>query len=295
MMKEGITMIKLVVSDMDGTLINRSKLSNKNLEAIHKLHRNNVEFAIASGRDYQGVYSIIHDHNLQCEAILGNGAEYVDRDGNLLISCYMNKSIIKDVIAAIEPSHLPYMIFTNRGFYSGCDPEYVKNQFMERGIRRFHDSPDDFKPGGRLGNAPCTKLVKIDDFDAFLKEDLEIIKVEVFSLDNTIIPSIKEKLKDIPHISYLSSFDDNVEITDEFAQKGLILERVAKMKGLAHDQIAVIGDGMNDITMFQHFNYSFATNNGEKEIKRLAYQVVADCKDDGFSEAIETILAINHK
>ena len=286
-------MIKLVVSDMDGTLIHRSKLSERNLEAIHKLHQNQIEFAIASGRDYNGVYSIIHDHDLQCEAILGNGAEYVNQDGELLISCYMDKSIIKKVIATIEPFHLPYMIFTNRGFYTGCDPEFVKNQFIERGIRRFHDSPDDFKPGGRLGNAPCTKLIKIDDFDTFLNEDLEIIKVEVFSLDNTIIPSVKEKLKDISHISYLSSFDDNVEITNEFAQKGLILKQVAKMKHLKNDEIAVVGDGMNDITMFQHFKYSFATNNGEDEIKQLAYQIVADCKDDGFSEAIDTILHMN--
>ena len=58
-------MIKLVVSDMDGTLLNKqSKITEGNLKAIHILQEKGIEFAIASGRDYRGVYSIIHDYNL---------------------------------------------------------------------------------------------------------------------------------------------------------------------------------------------------------------------------------------
>ena len=50
-------MIKMVVSDMDGTLLNtKGQISEKNIEAIHHLMENQIEFVIASGRDYQGVY-----------------------------------------------------------------------------------------------------------------------------------------------------------------------------------------------------------------------------------------------
>ena len=72
-------MIKLVVSDMDGTLLGKSKgVSIPNRNAIQRLSEHNIEFAIASGRDYNGVYQIIHELGIECEAILGNGAQYVD-------------------------------------------------------------------------------------------------------------------------------------------------------------------------------------------------------------------------
>ena len=52
-------MVKMVVSDMDGTLLSRKTgISPGNLEAIHELEEKGIEFVIASGRDYRGVYSI---------------------------------------------------------------------------------------------------------------------------------------------------------------------------------------------------------------------------------------------
>ena len=79
-------MIKMVVSDMDGTLLNKkAEISPGNLDAIRRLEEQQIEFVIASGRDYQGVYSVLGRYDLRCEAILGNGSEYVDRQGKVLI------------------------------------------------------------------------------------------------------------------------------------------------------------------------------------------------------------------
>ena len=62
-------MIKLVVSDMDGTLLNRKGgISRGNVEAIKELEKNNIEFAIASGRDFKSVYSIMNQYDIACEA-----------------------------------------------------------------------------------------------------------------------------------------------------------------------------------------------------------------------------------
>lgn len=283
-------MIKLVVTDMDGTLLDRNaNISKKNYDAIKRLEENNIEFAIASGRDYQGVYSIVHSLNIECEAILGNGAQYVDRNGNLLMSCYMNKGFIKDIVKIFEDAHIPYMIFTNHGFYTGQDPKWVRDTFVERGYRRFNTPYHMYDKGGKNEKAPCNQLVKIDNYDEFLTRDIEIIKVEAFSLDSSEIAPTKELLKNIPTISYLSSFDDNVEVTDQFAQKGLILEKVIELKGLTKQEVIVLGDGMNDISLFECFPYSYAPSNAEEEIKALAYKVVADCEEDGFAQAIDSI------
>lgn len=283
-------MIKLVVTDMDGTLLSKKEgLTKGNLEAINKLKENNIEFAIASGRDYFGVYNVMQQYGVDCEAIVGNGAQYCLHDGTVLMSAYMNKSVVKDVVEIFAARNIPYMIFTAQGFYTGYEPSYVRGQFIERNKRKFGATEEEFI-SGKSANAPCNFLKKVNDFDEFLSSDIDIIKVEAFSVDASLIPPTKEILKDIPTIAYLSSFDDNVEVTDEKAQKGLILEKVIEIKGLTKEEVIVLGDGMNDITLFECFPYSYAPSNAEETIKNLAYKVVCDCEDDGFKEAIEDML-----
>ena len=95
--------MKLVVSDMDGTLINhQSGISPANLKAIQQLQENGIEFAIASGRDFYGVRSILDQYDIRCHAILGNGAQYCDEDGQVIMSCYLNKSVFADIIQIFE-------------------------------------------------------------------------------------------------------------------------------------------------------------------------------------------------
>lgn len=284
-------MIKLVVSDMDGTLLDANEgISKGNKQAIEKLQNKNIEFAIASGRNWDGVYSIMHSYGIKCEAILGNGAQYVDKDGKILMSCYMNKKVLKDVVKIFHTRNIPYLIFTNKGFYTIQECDYVRDQYIERTTKKFHTNKEDYKPGGSKVGHPCMKLKKINDLDAFIGSNIEIIKVEAFSIDASVIPPCKELLKDIPTISYLSSFEDNVEVTDYNAQKGLILEKVIKLKGLTKEEVMVLGDGMNDLSLFTCFPYSFAPGNSDDKIKELAYKVVSDCDDDGFKEAIDMMV-----
>ena len=284
-------MIKLVVSDMDGTLLNKqSKITEGNLNAIHMLQEKGIEFAIASGRDYRGVYSIIHDYNLHCEAILGNGAQYVDEDGNVVMNCYMDKSVVERVTNIFVRENIPVMIFTTDGFYTPYDPTYVRNAFVERNIKRFDETADEYDEGGRFASSPCNHLIHFESYEDLLNQDIEIIKVEAFCMDDTQSQICHQQLKDIPQISYLSSFDDNCEVCDKNAQKGLILEKVIALKGLQKEEVAVLGDGMNDLTLFECFPYSFTMGNGEQAIKDLAYRIVNDCEDDGFLDAVENYI-----
>ena len=283
-------MIKLVVSDMDGTLLDHhSQISDKNVEAIRKLEKNNIEFAIASGRDFQGVHSILDNYEVTCEAILGNGAQYCDKYGHILMSCYLNKSVYSDIVKIYEKAHIPYMVFTTTGFFTGQDTQWVRDQFIERTVRKFDYQYEEYIENGKYASSPCNHLQHYESIDEFLKMDLEIIKVEAFSLNKDDIVLAKEQLKDIPTISYLSSFDDNVEVTDEKAQKGYILENVIQLKNIKKEEVVVLGDGMNDITLFQCFPYSYAPRNAEKEIQALAYRIVSHCDQDGFAEAVESI------
>ena len=182
------------------------------------------------------------------------------------------------------------MIFTTDGFYTPYDPTYVRNAFVERNIKRFDETADEYDEGGRFASSPCNHLIHFESYEDLLNQDIEIIKVEAFCMDDTQSQICHQQLKDIPQISYLSSFDDNCEVCDKNAQKGLILEKVIALKGLQKEEVAVLGDGMNDLTLFERFPYSFTMENGEQAIKDLAYRIVNDCEDDGFLDAVENYI-----
>lgn len=287
-------MVKMVVSDMDGTLLNRgSEISPKNLEAIRKLEEHHIEFVIASGRDYQGAYQILDKYQVQCEAILGNGSEYVDRQGKLIMSCYMDKTVIKEVVKIFTDAGIPYMIFTTKGFFTGQEPSEVRDAFIRRSERLFGRPREEFEKNGRYKSLPCNQLQKIEDFDEFLSRDLEIIKVEAFYPDIPEIGKAKDALKEVQGISYLSSYEDNVEVTDQEAQKGYILEKVIRLKGISKEEVMVMGDGMNDYSLFERFSDSYAPANAQEAIKKMAGEIVSACDEDGFAQAVVRVLEKN--
>ncbi len=285
-------MVRMVVTDLDGTLFDYSShISDENLKAIRRIQDNGLTFAIASGRSYELAFKPLWENGINCEAILGNGSQYVDINGDIIFSCYMKRDAFLGVTDCFDSSPLYYMIYTNDGFYTGQDPETVRDAFITRGQKRFARKREEFDPGGKYYYMPCNHLKKVDDFSAFADREPEIIKVEAFSIDPGPVEPVREKLKDIPGIAYLSSFDDNIEVTDENAQKGLILEKVAAMKGLLRDEVMVLGDGMNDISLFTHFpDNAYAPANADARIRSIATKVVSSNMENGFAEAVNEVL-----
>ena len=283
-------MIKLIVSDMDGTLLaHDSSISKGNIEAIRYAQSKGVQFAIATGRDYSSLKGILEAHDLKCFSILGNGAQFCNENGEILSSAYFPKKCFKQVLQIFDELKIHYMIFTANGFYSTAEPNVVRDAFIDRCVVQFKRKREDYLDDGCNQDMACMKLKKIGDLDDFINSSIDIIKVEAFNNDVSLIEKAKEKLQEIDGIAYLSSFDDN-EVTDKAAQKGLILENVIEELGYSKDEVMVLGDGLNDITLFERFKYSFAPGNANETIKAMAYQVVGACEEDGVSQAIYMML-----
>ena len=284
-------MIKLIVSDMDGTLLaHDSSISKGNIEAIRYAQSKGVQFAIATGRDYSSLKGILEAHDLKCFSLLGNGAQFCNENGEILSSAYFPKKCFKQVLQIFDELKIHYMIFTANGFYSTAEPNVVRDAFIDRCVVQFKRKREDYLDDGCNQDMACMKLKKIGDLDDFINSSIDIIKVEAFNNDVSLIEKAKEKLQEIDGIAYLSSFDDNIEVTDKAAQKGLILENVIEELGYSKDEVMVLGDGLNDITLFERFKYSFAPGNANETIKAMAYQVVGACEEDGVSQAIYMML-----
>jgi len=67
---------------------------------------------VASGRDYYGVRSVLDPLDIKCSAILGNGAQYCNKEGKTIMDCYLDKEMLKEILPVFIENHTPYMIFT---------------------------------------------------------------------------------------------------------------------------------------------------------------------------------------
>lgn len=280
-------MIKWIISDVDGTLLNHEReLPERNFLMIQKAQQQGVKFGIATGRDISAIAFMKEHHGVDVDvAVLGNGAQAVNRKGEILAEYYLDSQAFLKVINVLNEAKLPFMIYTKTGVYA-FDIDWVRDSFIARSMAKHGTKLSDYDAGGSLSHVACMRLKPISDVINFSQVE-DIIKVESFSLDVEHITETKEILSTIPSISCLSSFADNIEITDTFAQKGIVLEKILPQLNATKEEVVVIGDALNDVTMFEHFPLSFAPENAMPIIKEKAFKVVSSNTNGAVADVIE--------
>lgn len=126
-------MIKLIASDMDGTLLNNNHdIDVETVEAIRKAEEAGIIFAISTGREYDSVKGLLDKHNIRCQCILSNGAEYRDEDGNILEVININEKYAKQIIQILDENKLPARIFTDKGVFTTSTREEALQEVVFR-------------------------------------------------------------------------------------------------------------------------------------------------------------------
>lgn len=277
-------MIKLIASDLDGTLLDKpNRISKENLNAIEYAYQKGAKFCFATGRDLNSISEIAKSLAHAPVLILGNGAEVLDEDRNMLFQDFFKNEHLKEVCGIMDKHEVDYMIFTTDGFYTTKDPKIVREKFVERitAIKGeeygyiFATSKD----------KPCNNLVQIEDMDKFVVEK-HVLKVEGFHINEDPIENVKKELEKFTDLSHLSTGKNNVEVTNLTATKGIALKKYCEMYHIHEDEVMVIGDSHNDLSMFDHFKYSYAPSNSTKEVLDKAYKVVCSCDKHAVAEAI---------
>lgn len=280
-------MIKVIASDMDGTLLNsQHEISEGNRIAIKKAIDNGVKFVIATGRAYDSVHELAIKNGLDCEFVLMNGAEYRDSEGKLIEKIDLDKTKTKDIVSIMHKHGLSDKIFTNDGMYTTCNAEEAirgmafQLQVMDPKLS-FEDA---------LKEAACfngmDNIKYINDIDEFLSRDIEIRKIFGFHTDIEALDKTKEEVEALGDLAILSSFATNIEVTDIKAQKGFILGKVVDEMGISRDDVMVLGDSFNDYSLFTEFKNCFAMENAMEHIKKIATYITDTNDNDGVAKAI---------
>lgn len=284
-------MIKLIASDMDGTLLNDNhEIDKDTAEAIKKAEESGIIFVISTGREYENVKYILDKRDIKCQCILSNGAEYRDENGNILDVININENSAKEIIQIFKDNNISARMFTDKGIFTTSTREKALEELTFRTLtfNKNLTKEEAKKIAEKENFFTCLKYV--EDVEKFFKDGIEIRKFVAFHEDIELLNKLKGTIGKIGGLSISSSFNDNIEITDINAQKGIILEKVITKMGIDKKDVVILGDSFNDYSMFEIFEESVAMKNAIPEVKKIAKYITDTNDNQGVAKAIYNIL-----
>ncbi|MFB1052136.1 HAD family hydrolase [Paraliobacillus sp. JSM ZJ581] len=247
-------MIKLFATDLDGTLLqNYSSILEEDKQAMRLLHEHGVDLAIATGRADNEIQEIYRQLALNGHRVSQNGSFVHNSNSQLLVEQTFPNHISQALLHEIEKSEINYLIST-------------AEQILLKEKTPFFKKYEDvfFFP-----------LVEHGAFDTEIGTSIIPSKFMVVG-ETDEISAIQKKLDQRFNgelESYLS--DPNcVDIVPKGINKGDALSHLLETIDIKPEEIAVIGDSFNDISMFQMTPHSYVISTAHPEVKQHAAHVV---------------------
>ncbi len=268
-MKDAPLPIRLVLSDLDGTLVDHAKvLTARAVAAVGRLRAAGILFAVTTGRPPRGAAMIDDALHLDTPVAGFNGGLVVDPGGKVVAS---HRLAVADARVAIERirSH-------------GLDPWlYTAADWCVTDATAPHVAREQ----ATVGFAPVT----VDELEGHLRTAVKIVGV---SDDPERLVRCEQDVQAAcgGRVSAKRSQPYYLDVTHPHATKGFVLEMLAERYGIPAAQIATIGDGPNDVLMFARSGLSIAMGNAAPEVQQAADRVTASCDDEGFARAMAEIV-----
>jgi Cof subfamily protein (haloacid dehalogenase superfamily) len=261
--------VKLVVSDMDGTLLNsKGKVSPQFFNLFKELQKRNIYFCAASGRQHNSIVDKLASIKNDIHVIAENGAIAKKGEEILLLTSLASEKItsIIPVLRSIKDANL-VLCSQNSAFIESKD---------ERFISLFQEYYYSFQV--------------VDDLMEVAKTT-PVLKIAIYHFDSSeefIYPAIQH-LKD----EYLLKISGQnwLDISDKKANKGNALRELQKLLNITKEETMVFGDYHNDIEMMQEADFSFAMKNAHKDIKELANYETENNDNFGVEVILEKLIA----
>lgn len=283
--------MKLIVSDLDGTLLDATgQISEKNIAAIKKAMERGVTFVVATGRTWKAALKPLEAAGVICPIICLNGAVMYDENRHELQNITIDKEECKHILSVSRKENMYVEFFTNRGIFSvsreyflevfvdimkSANPHLAEEEIRSHAHRRFQMEPVEF----------------IENYDRlFEMEELDIYTILGFSHEPDKLIRVREQLEDTAGIAITSSGDVNIEFSHADAQKGVALQNLANRLDIEMKDVMAIGDNWNDVSMLRAAGRGIAMGNASDEIKQLADAVTKPNIEDGVASAIESVL-----
>lgn len=257
------TSIRLVLSDVDGTLITPDKqLTDEAIRVVNELRARDILFAITSSRPPRGLSMFVDPLNVTLPMGPFNGGLIVNPHLDVLNRVPIKEHLVEIIVRALSDSDVSAWVFQGTNwFVLDLDGPHVAHEA----------SVVQFEP------------TQIESFDGIRSDVIKIVGV---SDDTAAIAKAQAALNDY-EISATTSQSYYLDITDRNANKGKVVHYLSDVFSIDRSAIATIGDMSNDVLMFQESGLSIAMGNATDEVKAKATHVTKSNDDNGFAYGIE--------
>jgi len=255
---------KLLVSDVDGTLVNNhNQIGELAKDLVAKLKKKNILFSLASQRIHSSLIPIATSLDIEIPLISLNGALVKSRGGEILNKSVINPKKVEKAIALAQKSMVRVALcYNDEIIYT--DENSVLKDFMSR-----------------VG----TTYRLVDSYDNFTNDVLEII---LMGNEKSAIKNILRQMKFPFNFSlkikyYRSNSMDkvyNLEILRKGVSKKTGLKTLAKHLRVKKNEVVVFGDWYNDRDLFDFGGLNVALNNAVPELKEKANYITEKTNDE---------------
>ena len=278
-------MIKLVASDLDGTIIDsNNKIYKNNFEAIKSINEKNIDFVICTGKTYPIIKGICSKFDANY-GIFGNGNQIINlRTGEELYKRTLSKEDINTSLDIAKKNNLHVHLYT--------DKEIITEQLLYLDLRNYllsksesNDSDLVIKIVPNIKKYINSKNISPFTLVISSENDLSDIKKEILGKSNLSVTTIskKGKYKD----KLIDKEYEYLSITPKGVSKSAALDILGSYINVNKSEMMAIGDNMNDIEMIKDSGVGVAVANAYDELKEVAkYTTVNPVESGAFAEAV---------
>ena len=278
--------IKLVASDLDGTIIDKNNnISEKNFQAIELLHKKNIPFTICTGKSYAVSKKVCEKFNADF-GVFGNGTQIID--------FHTNKELYKKVLSKDDLIFI--CTFAKRHKYH--IHLYTENDIISEKLE--YMDLRNYKLKEQNSNNSLNFIIVENVFEYIKQNNLDVFSL-VISSQNHILQKFKYLLSINPNImcTYINKrgkykdliIDKNYEylnISPNNINKNEALTFLKNYLKIEKENIMAVGDNINDFEMIKHSGFGVAVNDAYDDLKNVANYVTKNSVTDGaFAEAIQ--------
>lgn len=285
-------MIKVIASDMDGTLLGDDhKPAPETLAAVQRACDSGIRFMIATGRNFPGAMAELKDCGLVCDYIVSSGAEVRNPRQQVVAVHPISMELCRTIYEEIKDYPISVTFCTDGNDYKIGTPEEIEESLMLQMHLFFSDLPREELVQTETYQRIIRSTKTVSDMDELEAAKVPIYKLFLYSEDKGMLGELKQRLEQNKEIAVASSFPTNLEITDVKAQKGLVLKEYIESLGYTMDEVMALGDSLNDLSMIEmDFGATVAMANAEPEVKDAAKYITKSNTEFGVAYAIDRLL-----
>jgi Cof subfamily protein (haloacid dehalogenase superfamily) len=262
--------IRLVLADVDGTLVTQEKvLTEAAKEAVRDLRQAGIALAITSGRPPRGMSMLVEPLCLRCPAAGFNGGVFVNPDLSEISSHTLDPATARQAMELLLDKGLDVWVYSATTWW--VRDKAAPHVAREAWTVKFDAEVVPSFTAEHLAHA--VKLVGVSD-------NPDLVAACEDMAQNALGKTASAELSQ-PY--YL-------DVTHPQANKGEVVKTLSRLLDIPANQIVTIGDMPNDVSMFREGGLSIAMGNASDAVKGQADAVTDSNENEGFAQAIRKLV-----